>query len=62
MPPAHQRLDAAKLARLDVHHRLVMQLELVLRDRLAQLAFGRLLAGDDLEHFVAEQAEVVAAA
>ena len=61
MPPADQRLDAADLPGLDVDHRLIVQLELLVRDGIAQFAFRRLLRGCAFQHAGLVDAEIVSA-
>ena len=61
MPPAHQRLGAANLARLGIDDRLIVQLEFVLLDGAAQVAFDLLARARDLAHLRIEEAIAVAA-
>ena len=61
MPPADQRLNAGNFVRLDVDDRMVMQLELIVRQRIAQIVLiGAAPAGLNA-HRIVEKAVGVAA-
>ena len=62
MMPAHECLYAANAARADIDHRLIVQFEFVVRYRLAQLAFHRLLYVGGRGQFGLKYPEVVAPA
>ena len=57
MIPAQQRLAGGDLSRLEIDQRLVEQLELLVRQRLAQVEFQDTARLDDLRQFLAEEAE-----
>src|SRR3984893_3179957 len=59
MMPAHKRLHAAYATRPGIDYRLIMQFEFVLRYRLAQLVFHRLLCVCSLGQFGLEYAEII---
>ena len=56
MAPAHQRLDAAELARADVDDRLVVQFELAAREAEPQIGLDLVALGDRLRHARVEEA------
>ena len=61
VPPADQRLGAARLARRHVDHRLIVDLELLARQRVAQLVLQAVARVDLRGHLRIEEVEAVAA-
>jgi hypothetical protein len=60
MTPAYQRLGPADALSPHVNDRLIVQLELAVRNRLAQIIFEGLLGVGGLDHLGLEQAEIIA--
>ena len=61
MLPTDQCLDTADFARPRINDRLIMQLELVLLERAAQIAFNFVTGGCDCAHLRVKEAVPVAA-
>ena len=61
MIPAQQRLAGGDPSRLEIDQRLEVKLELLVRQRLAQVELEDAARLDGLRHLVAEEAEGAAA-